>query len=187
MKECEPCHGDSDAKALLHIIVKLGKAVPPALTNPTTSHTAKLQKVLQQLRVFLNKSNFDESDPTELLSILELTIVSTEVTPFSVISVGTNLQHLLAELLAFVLVLCIDRACKDEMVEEIRLIQISISYALGSYGHGSTGPVGPTGPTGPYGEGEPGATGPQGIAGPMGATGPTGPYGEGEPGATGPQ
>ncbi|WP_425415367.1 collagen-like repeat preface domain-containing protein [Paenibacillus glacialis] len=73
-------------------------------------------------------------------SILELTIVSTEITPFSVIGVGTNLQQLLAELLVFVLV-NIEPCCKDKLVIQIRSIQVSITIALGLYTNGAKGPV----------------------------------------------
>ncbi|OAB47105.1 collagen-like repeat preface domain-containing protein [Paenibacillus antarcticus] len=96
-----PCNGE--AQTLLSIIIELGEVVPPALTNPTILNIANLHNVLQELRLFVINSNF-EVDPTEILSILELTIVSTEVTPFSVTSVGTNLQQLLEQLLAYVLV-----------------------------------------------------------------------------------
>jgi len=78
---------------------------------------------------------------------LELTIVSIEIAPFSVISVGTNLQQLLAELLAFILIVDIDPCCKDKLVIQIRCIQVSITITIGVI-KGGTGPTGATGATG---------------------------------------
>ncbi|OZQ79941.1 collagen-like repeat preface domain-containing protein, partial [Paenibacillus sp. VTT E-133291] len=152
-----------ECAALLKIVTELSAVVPPALTNPTTLHITNLQRVLRELMEFLHDAKICSPFRTELLSVVEITIVSTEVSPFSVVSVGTNLQQLLAELLSFILATKIDAHCKDQLVIQIRHIQASISQALGLPIKGATGPQGPQGLQGPQG--------PQGLQGPQGSTG----------------
>lgn len=120
-----------ECTALLKIVTELATVVPPALMNPTILHITNLQRVLRELMEFLHEAKICSPFRTELLSVVEITIVSTEVSPFSVVSVGTNLQQLLAELLSFVLATKIDPHCKDQLVIQIRHIQASISQALG--------------------------------------------------------
>ncbi|WP_081383876.1 exosporium glycoprotein BclB-related protein [Paenibacillus sp. FSL R5-0636] len=155
-----------ECNALLKIVTDLSAVVPPVLTNPTTLHIVNLQRVLRELLEFLHTSKLCSPFRTELLSVVEITIVSTEVSPFSVVSVGTNLQLLLAELLSFILATKIDPNCKDQLIIQIRHIQASITQAIGLPIKGVTGPQGPHGPQGPQG--------PQGSQGVPGATGTTG-------------
>lgn len=140
-----------ECAVLLKIVTELSGVVPPALTNPTTLHIANLQRVLRELMEFLHEAKICSPFRTEFLSVVEITIVSTEVSPFSVVSVGTNLQQLLAELLSFVLAAKIEPHCKDQLVIQIRHIQASISQALGLPIKGATGPQGPQRPQGPQG------------------------------------
>lgn len=68
-----------ECAALLKIVTELSAVVPPALTNPTTLHISNLQRVLRELMEFLHDAKICSPFRTELLSVVEITIVSTEV------------------------------------------------------------------------------------------------------------
>ncbi|KAA8745999.1 exosporium glycoprotein BclB-related protein [Paenibacillus sp. UASWS1643] len=178
-----------EAKELFKLIGELKGALVQVFANPTPHNVSLLIEVLRKLLALIHHSDLKKGTRADLEAVLELTIVSAEAVPFSPISVGTNLQQLLDELLSVILQGNIDPAEKDQLVILIRATELAITTGLRNVG--SQGPAGPAGPAGPQGvpgpQGPAGATGSQGSVGAAGTTGAAGNTGAtGATGAAGP-
>ncbi|MBP1906491.1 hypothetical protein J2Z32_003153 [Paenibacillus turicensis] len=182
---------------LLELINELKRAVTQVFANPSQTSLSALIIVLRKLQTLIPTIRISRGNRASLEASLEFSIVSAEVIPFSPISLGTNLEQLLDVMFSVILQENMDSADKDQLIIEIRAIEVVIANWLRISAiqgpAGSQGIVGPQGiqglqgPTGQRGlQGNPGATGAMGVAGLTGATGATGVTGEaGIAGATG--
>ena len=115
---------------LVQLLTELRGAVRPALTNPNIQNVSLLQGILRSFLQYVNQTRWRGIPQADLQANLELTITSSEVTPFSAISVGGNLQEFLSTLLGIALTFQLPRAQKDQLVIIIREIEREIVIAL---------------------------------------------------------
>lgn len=158
------------------LLTALQKTAPAAISQSIILNITALQRNLRDLLQFVNNSSLPGVIKAQLQSILELSIASSEVTPFVKLNTIINIQDLLDDLLEITLLLFILPEEKDRLVGIIRATGVALTTASeGLGGGGGQGPAGPSGPPGPAGpQGAPGFAGSQGIPGPVGPAGPPG-------------